>query len=194
MTLQCGLIHGGKAYLWTDTLAYGGDHKTPLFHVTKTFHDATRKWTGIISGDLPPDNLHMVPQAIADAEPKTERQLVDAVIAAVKASHGMGYAARFLFAFPCADRGARMFMVASEDLPFTCAFRAHELVQYASHGGDQLLRPCDPKTPVDMMRYIAWTKKLPSPHPLGGDLIQTEIGMDGMQQRRWSDYFERVPA
>lgn len=193
MTLQNGLIHDRKAYLWTDTLAYHTDHKTPLFHITKTFHDATRKWVAVMSGDLPSEPF-LAPQTIADEEPRTERELIEAAIKAAKLVAQEGRLCRLLLAFPCADNGARMFVISSDKLPFANAFEPFETVQFMSYGAGFSGAPCDPETPSEMRSYIDWQHSLPNGSPLGGDLIQTEISMTGMKQRRWSDYFETEGA
>ncbi|BBI19855.1 hypothetical protein EKJ_07020 [Qipengyuania flava] len=195
MTLQNGLIHNGKAYLWTDTLAYHPDHKTPLFHVTKTFHDISEKWVATFSGDTPGEFPHFVPQEIVNREAKTERQLIEACIAALKTlrlDHGLMQ--RVLLAFQCADNGARMFLIPGDDLGFAGAFEPFETIQFMSYGATFPGAPCDPETPGEMRRFIEWQKALPNASPYGGDLIQTEISMAGMKQRRWSDYFDTPEA
>lgn len=196
MTLQNGLIHNRTAYLWTDTAFYDPATLAIIGHGDKAFHGTDWPWIGTASGTFPSNQPMMVPQAIADARPKGPKSLLEATSAAVRDAFLRGFSTRILLAVPCPDHGARMFMVASDELPFANPFQPCETVQYMCTGNGDVGAPCDPETPAQMRQFIDWQATLSgetidglSGLTIAGNLVEVELSRRGIRSRVFANQF-----
>lgn len=74
--------------------------------------------------------------------------------AAAVMRHLRGFSTRILLAVLCPDYGARLFMVASDELSFAKPFQPDETVQHMCTGNGDACAPSDTETPAQMRRFI----------------------------------------
>lgn len=90
MTLQNGMIHDGKAYLWTDTLIYNGQTGEPVGVMEKSFHGLIQPYAGTFS--LWGCDTAKIIEAIATDNPQNMPDLVKAAQLAMMENVGDGVA------------------------------------------------------------------------------------------------------
>jgi hypothetical protein len=190
MSLQNGLIHKGRAYLWSDTLAID-EHGAPVGHLTKTYHGLEWPWAAIQSGKFRTDNQRRVAHSIGDRKPRNGAELIEAARAALRIEHDDGLIGRLLIAF--ADRGqdVRMVFIANDETPFAAPFEAHETAQFAcGHSDDNWTSAFIDRdlTHLEMRQFIAEQVKRPmltawgkEQWGIGGELIETRVTRAGVR-------------
>jgi hypothetical protein len=189
MTLQNGLIHRGKAYLWTDTALWDASTGTPIGTVSKAFSGVTWPWAGVLSGLMLPNEPYRVQTLIAEANPRDPAELIEATRSALRLEAMAGRHCRVLLAFPCPDYGARMFMIAADAMPFAAPLEPYETVEYMSSGNGS---PWAAKfagkdlTPAMMRKFIDHQIEHPGEtvlgwngHNIGGNIIETRVTAKG---------------
>lgn len=193
MTLQNGLIHGGRGYLWTDTMLYDAETGEPLGVAPKAFHGTTWPWAAVLSGTMPADDLYKVPRFIADAWPLGTETLLAAGAAALRSEAAEGRMGRLLFCVPCPVNGARLYFIASDDVGWNEPFVPEELIEFTSSGNGSPLHQRYDKigfTPARMRRFIDYQIEEPSEtvlgrkqRTIGGNVVELEVTAEGVDSR-----------
>lgn len=190
MSLQNGLIHKGRAYLWSDTLLIDSDGN-PVGHASKAYHGLNWPWAIVQSGLRYAANPHRAVQFIGNAVPRNGAELIELAREALRAEHDDGLLARFLIAYADKGRGARMVFIANDETPFAAPFEPHETVQFAcGHSDDRWSTAFVERdlTHLEMRQFIAEQAKRPmltafgkEQWGIGGELIETRVTAKGVR-------------
>lgn len=194
MTLQNGLVHEGRAYLWTDTMLYDPETGADMGRAAKAFHGIAWPWAAVYSGLMDTSDLHKVARRVSEPWPLTGESLLKAAQDALRLEAEEGRQGRLLIAYPCSQYGARMFLIANEELPFAKAYEPHELGEYRSAGngepwaaefaGEDLLSPADMRRFIDLqIENPAHTVHGWSGHTIGGNIVEIEISDERVECR-----------
>ncbi len=196
MTLQNGLIHKGKAYLWTDTLAV--DHLGNEMHVSKAMVGLNWPWAGVYSGLMLSADPGRVAGLIGRAIPRNPSELIDACRAALRAEMDEGRHGRLLMAYASRRHGARMFLMGNySDILQIAPYEVQETVQHACSPADENWNQAFADrefTPLEMRQFIGEQVKRPAAPPhgsfggaFGGNLIELRISPTGVRPRQIGD-------
>lgn len=190
MSLQNGLIHKGRAYLWSDTLAID-ESGNPVGHLTKVYHGLEWPWAAIHSGKFRTDNQRRVAYSLGDRKPRNGAELIEAAIAALRIEQRDGLIGRLLLAYAERGQAPRMFFVANDETPFAAPFEPHETVQFAcGHSDDRWSTAFAERdlTHLEMREFIAEQAKRPmltafgkEQWGIGGELIETRVTKAGVR-------------
>lgn len=192
MTLANGLVHEGKAYLWTDTAIIdvkSGEHRG---HIEKAFHGLHWPWAAVHSGEFDMSDPHRVKRLIAEANPMDGPELIAASERALLLEAAAGRQGRLLVAHTCPTYGARLWFIASDENPVSAPFKAEEFLQMTSSGnGSARFAELDAKgfNPRRMRQFIDWQFANPSESvlgysvPLGGNVIELEVSDAGVERK-----------
>jgi hypothetical protein len=194
LTLQNGLIHKGAAYLWTDTAIWDAETSERIGDASKAFYGTQWPWAAVISGTFDTADFHRVQRTISEKWPLNPAELMRVSLDAIRFEASMGRVCRLLITFPCEQYGARMFMLSSDDLPFTPAFQPYETIEYMSSGnGSAWGRKLVAKemTPKRMLRFIDKQIRHPTETVLGwkgasflgGNLIELKVANQRVESR-----------
>ena len=192
MTLQNGLIHAGRAYLWTDTAAWNPTTGQQIGHLDKAITGLLWPWAVVHSG-LMRTTDNPIFARLTDNWSLTSERLLQTATAALRQEAAEGRHGRLLIAHTCQTYGARMFLISTEDEPFTPAFTPYETIEYMSSGnGTDFAAEFAGRdmTPADMRRFIEHQ----TTHPceklvggtfvgIGGNIIEIEVQAKGVQSR-----------
>src|SRR5688572_29125915 len=116
MTLQNGLIHDRKAYLWSDT-AFWNDTGQRIGTAPKVFTGTLWPWAATFSGFSPSDQPCRLVELMAPPLARTPARRIDAARECLAAEQKSGRDCRRLLAWPCPEAGARMYHIAAEKFP-----------------------------------------------------------------------------
>ena len=190
MSLQNGLIHKGRAYLWSDTLAIDDEGK-PAGYCSKAYHGLEWPWAAIHSGHLRNADPHRVGRAIGLNKPRNGAELIAAAVATLRAERADGLIGRLLLAYADKAEGVRMFFIANDETPFAAPFEPHETVQFAcGHSDDHWSTAFVDRdlTHLEMREFIAEQAKRPmltvfgkEQWGIGGELIETRVTKAGVR-------------
>lgn len=193
MTLQAGLAHGGKAYLWCDTAFFDGETGQLVAIDSKSFHGLHWPFAGTTSSIG--GNPHEIAFAIGNAWPKDLDSLLAATSDALRRYAAKGYFARVLLA-TWTDR-PRLWLTGTDDCAGEGAFVPCEVLHYAngSNGLPEYERAerlgMNPKR---MRRVIdaQLAAPVPAAGPLGeagrlvqygGSIVELEVSRGGVDSR-----------
>ena len=194
MTLQNGLIHRDKAYLWTDEGYFEAATGKLLFLDSKALKSLT--WPYAVSTSSNGGNPHEIFAAIGAAAPTDLSSLLLAVSDALSAYAAQGFTAFVLVA--AWEREARLFLVSTIDRgPDDPAFQPIEILHHVCTG-QHLPAYHDAVaaglTPQNMARVI--DAQIVTPFALqgpmgssgeriwfGGGVVQIEVTRDGITDR-----------
>ena len=132
MTLQNGLVHGRKAYLWADTAIWDGTTGEIACYDTKAFQGLHWPFCGIIA--CYGRNPHDLAKAIGYADPSNLSDLLFKARNALIGYCADGSTGRLLLA--SYEDGAHLHLIASDDVGFAAPFEAVEVDHYVSSGND----------------------------------------------------------
>jgi hypothetical protein len=190
MSLQNGLIHKGRAYLWSDTLVIDDDGN-PVGYASKAYHGLNWPWAIIQSGLRRTENPHRAIQSIGNAIPRNGAELIELAREALRAERDDGLLARFLIAYADKEHGARMVFIANDETPFAAPLEPHETVQFAcGHSDDRWSTAFIDRdlTHLEMRQFIAEQAKRPmltafgkEQWGIGGELIETRVTAKGVR-------------
>lgn len=193
MTLQNGLIHKGRAYLWTDTALWEAATGKAIGEVSKAFTGTQWPWGAVLSGTMRTDDPYRVQKAIGDAWPANPAELIEVTRDALRREALQGLMGRVLLAYPCPEYGARMFLIASDELPFAKPFEPFETVEYMCFGnGEPWAAEFAGKdlTPSMMRRFIDRQIENPSQtvlgwqgRTIGGNVVELKVTAEGVDSR-----------
>lgn len=193
MTLQNGLIFRGKAYLWTDTIACDATTGEPVGTISKVLVGTSWPWAAIRSGHLNLDDPHCVARQIGSRSPRNPSELIEACREALRAESDAGRIQRLLIAHPCRERGARLVMIANDQLPGLQSLEPMETVQYANSPADEVSNTAFAERDFsldDMRQFIDRQVKTPAlgydgitPMRYGGHLIETRVTAKNVRAR-----------
>lgn len=192
MTLQNGLIHRRKAFLWTDT-ALWDDRGAFAGEAQKAMIGIAWPWAATLTATCPPGEYSAVAVAIGTRHPKGPASLLDAAVGALEEHAARGYMGRLLVAFPDATHGARMFFVATDDTPIAKPFEPVEQEAFLSSGHDhpeiarrfhQGLSPTSMRKVISLQAgeegetAMGWRGR-----SIGGNIIETCVSRGGVKSR-----------
>jgi hypothetical protein len=192
VTLQNGLIHNGKAYLWTDTALWEAETGKRIGDVAKAFTGLEWPWAAVLSGTSLPQDPFRVQAMIGAAYPASPADLIEVTRDALRREAIEGRMCRVLLAYPCPTYGARMFHIAADSWPGRVAFEPFETIEYMSSGNGSLWAAQfagRDLTPREMRRFIDYQIADPGesvhgwPSRLGGNLIETKVSAAGVKSR-----------
>ena len=192
MTLQNGLVHGGSAWLWTDTAYYDVSSGALVGFASKAMEGLEWPWAGIISiiGGFPYD----IASAIGHAYPSDMHELASATADALRAHAAKGYIGRVLLA-------------GWQDAPYLCLVSTDEAggapfepcyVEHYLNAGNHLpsyhralKRGLNPKRMARVIdEQIANPVALAGPageagqlSQYGGNVVEIEVAPDGVKSR-----------
>lgn len=190
MTLQNGLIWQRRAYLWTDTLLTDPKTGDGIGEVSKSIIGLAWPWAAIHSGEMLPDNPHVLTERLGKMKPRNEAELIEACRSVLQQEHDEERLGRLLVAYSYRREGARMFFMSTDETAAGPAFIAHPTVQHAcSHADDEWNgRFTASEFTLDEMRgFIDAQLKQPSPtvygYPTtyGGNLIEVRVTPKGVR-------------
>lgn len=186
MTLQNGMIHGGKVYLWTDTMVLDGDTCEVIGVMPKAFYGLHHPFAGSVSNVGTPFQSLM--QAIGHGKTTTEDELLRTAQLALMDYCADGSTARLLLG--CCYTEPRLYYVAGDNL-LGVPFAAYSVTHYLN---PQHENNSDPVTFAQMPSKIAdqVTGKFMPVGPLGalgkrqtvgGTIVQIEVSRNGVTER-----------
>lgn len=193
MTLMNGLIHQGRAYLWTDTALWDQKAGEQIGHGEKAISGTLWPWAAVHSGHWDATDPDKIKRRLAERPNLTGEGLLRDAIEVLRLEAAEGRLGRLLIALPCSQYGARLFMVANDDLPFAKAYTPYETVEYMCSGngapwaaefaGRDL-------SPDDMRRFIELQTQHPSDFVdgwsgigIGGNILEIEVTGEGVESR-----------
>lgn len=194
MTLQNGLIHKGRAYLWTDSLAVD-EHGNETI-VSKAIIGLGWPWAAIQSGLMLTNDPVRMARTIGLQYPRNAAELIEACRYALRTDLAEGRPGRLLVAYSCKDAGTRMFLMANDEVlcvPGVAPYEVHETVQFACSAADEhWTREFAARdfTLLDMRAFIDEQIKRRMPTPLGwggdfgGELIEVRVTKAGVRPRQ----------
>ena len=193
MTLLNGLIHDGRALLWTDTALWDQSTGQRIGHGEKAFMGQLWPWAAIHSGHIDTRDPGKIAHRMAERPNLTPDMLLRDAVEVLRLEADEGRLGRLLIAFPCSQYGARMFMVANDDLPFAKAYEPYETVEYMCTGNGEAWAAefaGRDLTPNDMRRFIDLQAKHPSAFVdgwagigIGGNILEIEVSANGVESR-----------
>lgn len=185
MTLQNGLIHKGRAYLWTDEM--GIDEHGNRLPIAKAMTGLAWPWAAIHSGMVLASDQARVSRLIGLKYPRNPAELIEACRHALRTEMEAGRPGRLLVAHSFRAEGSRMFLMANDEVlcvPGVAPYEVHETVQFACSASDErwtrefAARDFDL---LDMRQFIDEQVKRPMETPLayggefGGSLIELRV-------------------
>lgn len=186
MTLQNGMIHGGKVYLWTDTMVLNGDTCEVVGVMPKAFYGLRHPFAGTVSNiGAPPQSLM---EAIGHGKTTTEDELLQTAQVAMMDYCADGSIARLLLA--CCYTDPRLYYIASDDalgVPFAAYSTTHYLCPQHEINSDPVTFAQMPSKIADQV-----TGKFMPFGPLGasgkrqavgGTIVQIEVSPDGVTEQ-----------
>lgn len=192
MTLINGLIHEGRALLWTDTAVWDPTTGEQVGHGQKAISGTLWPWAAVHSGHMLTSEP-VIANRMAERPNLTGEGLLRDAIEALRLEAQEGRLGRLLIAYPCSQYGARMFMVSNADLPFAKAYEPYETVEYMCSGnGEPWAAEFAGRdlTPDDMRRFIDLQIEHPadfvdgwSGKGIGGNIIEIEVTGEGVESR-----------
>jgi hypothetical protein len=132
VTLQNGLVHGDRAYLWCDTAYYNIGTSELIGFDSKAFQGVTWPFAGICS--CLGGNPHSLVEEIGDCWPLGPQQLLDVTARALKGYAAKGNMARILLAL-WHDR-PQIWLIGTDDCGGDGPFVATECLHYVNAGND----------------------------------------------------------
>jgi hypothetical protein len=196
LTLQNGIIHAGRAFLWTDTALFHHETGERIGEVPKAFYGQLWPWAAVHSGLIDLSDPHKVARLVSEQWPLSPEYLIRAAQDALKAEAKAGRPGRLLLAWchPDEPDEPRLFIVASDPLPSQKPYEPRELGAYMCGGADAPWRDQfdanNNLTPADMRRLI----DLQIEHPtttvqgwqgrfIGGNIVEIEVSTAGVESR-----------
>jgi hypothetical protein len=193
MTLQNGLVHGGRAYLWTDTAFYDAFTGELLGFDSKAMQGLYWPWAGVLSsiGGDP----HEIARMVGEAWPADVPSVLRATAAALRSYASHGHTARVLLA-TWQDR-PQLWMVATDDAGGDGPFVPTEATHYLNFGNTlpaykraaakgfnpkRMHRVIDAQIaePFELAGTFAATGRR---HWLGGNVVEIEVSGEGVESR-----------
>lgn len=185
MTLQNGLIHRGRGFLWTDTALFDPDNGKIVGEYPKAMTGEHWPWMVVLSGDLDKSDPLSVQHALTRDDPRTTEELLRAGRAALQEHAIKGLMGRLLFCVPDPAYGAMLYFIASDATGVAPPFTPRPLTQFTSSGnGTPLFNKLDRQgfTPKRMRRFVDWQASHAGEtvhgntfHSIGGDIIEIEL-------------------
>lgn len=186
MTLQNGLVEGGKAYLWTDTLLLSGETGKALGIAPKAFYGWYRPWAASLTMIGNPAYLSIA-ERLGKVDPETEDQLIEEAQLALMDYSADGSLGRLLLA--CCFDEPRLYGIASDHLMG---------IPFAAYSFDHYVAPAmtgsRPVTLAEMPGVIAgqvlgnhaWEgnpRLSAAPHKIGGTIVEICVAPEGVTER-----------
>lgn len=187
MTLQNGCIYRGKAYLWTDTAVFDARTGAIIGHSEKAFRGINAIWAAVYSGTFATADPYRVQRMIGESWPTDSGELVEVCRQALIVQAADGLIGRILLAFPCAQSGARLMMIAADS---ERPFEPEEKEFYMSSGNGQpwaagfadnevsphrVRRFIDRQIATPNQTTLGWTR-----HSIAGNVLEIEVSADGV--------------
>lgn len=193
MTLQNGLVHGGKAYLWADTGFFDSTTGELVCLDTKVFQGLYWPFAGALS--CIGGNPHEIALHISNAWPGDVPSLLATTTDALRHYAAKGFIARVLLA-TWADR-PQLWMIGTDDCAGEGAFVPCEVLHYmnSANGLPEVQRAERMGfTPKRMARVIdaQLANSVEAAGPMGaaglkvqygGNVVQYEVSRDGLESR-----------
>lgn len=186
MTLQNGMVHGNKVYLWTDTMVLDGDTCEVLGAMPKGFYGLNHPFAGTLSNiGTPPRSLL---EAIGHGKTSTEDELVHTAQLALMDYCADGSTARLLLG--CCFTEPRLYYIAGDDMN-GMPFAAYTVAQYISPQHQNSTEAVAFARMPSVIADQATGQYLPHGHlgslgkrqTVGGTIVQIEVSRDGVTER-----------
>lgn len=194
MTLQNGLVHGQTGYLWTDTAALDPTSGIVRGHISKAFYGNWWPWAAVFSGMMVLEDPGRMARAVAAADPMNPEDLLQACVQALRDEElNPGAGGRLLVCYSWPGAAPRLWLISSDDTEVSKAFVPEEFVEFMSVGAEAAPPPgvdFGAITPENMLEVIDWQVPLPTKTvcgleqpTIGGNIIQVEVSLGGVEQR-----------
>ena len=186
MTLQNGMIHGGKVYLWTDTMVMNGDTCEVIGVMPKAFYGLCHPFAGTVSNiGAPPQSLM---EAIGHGKTTTEDELLETAQLALMDYCADGSIARLLLG--CCYTEPRLYYIRSDNLlgiPFAAYSATHYLCPQHENSSDPFTFAQMPSKIADQVtgKFMPFGHlgALGARQAVGGTIVQIEVSPDGVTER-----------
>lgn len=193
MTLQNGLVHEGKGYLWTDTALWDVRSGSIVGEAAKAFTGTYWPWAAVLSGAFDLNALYRIPEIISRAMPRDVSELLEVGRDALALEASAGRFSRLLFCVPDAEFGAMLHFIAADDVGFARPFEPIRTVQFTSScGTTSRYAEYDRKgfTPSLMRKFVGFQERKPEQtvfgnfeHTIGGNIVEIELANARVQSR-----------
>ncbi|MBO9519780.1 MAG: hypothetical protein J7493_17110 [Porphyrobacter sp.] len=188
MTLQNGLIEGGKAYLWVDTLLLSGETGKPLGVGPKAWHGLEQPWAASLTMIGNPDYLS-IPTSMARVNPQDEDSVIEAAQIALMDYCADGSFGRILLA--CCFDEPRLYAIASDTLlgvPFAAYTLPHYLAPAAAGDTRKVMMLAEMPAAIaeQVTGNLAWhgsSDLKQAPQKIGGTIVEIIVSRHGVAER-----------
>lgn len=194
MTLMNGLVHDGTGYLYSDTQVWDTETMEPIGQTGgKAFHGTLWPWAAVHTGIIDGRKGLTVPTGLADRCSLSAKRLLDDAIDVLRIEREEGRIGRLLIAFADEQYGARMFIIANDDVPYAPPLEPYETIEFKCSGNGEPwaaeFADLD-MTPADMERFIE--HQIDTPFEVlpglritgvGGTIFETKVSMAGVSSR-----------
>ena len=192
MTLQNGLIHNRRGYLWSSTATWDAETQQSCGDVSKVFIGTKWPWAAVATGFMEMAQPYMAQEMIADTDPQSVSDLLNAARQAVREVSDRVGIFRLLLCGSNSRSGPEMFLIASDPVCGADPFVPVPIGEYYSSGrGDAkfdayVQRPCTPNRMRKLIRYQASLRGgtviegFEGP-PIAGNIIEAEVSAGGVK-------------